>query len=224
LHVRLPISRWAAWPPVEAGEREHAAPPELKFIDPMLRRRLGPLAKILLHVANDCAADLSGVRLVLASQHGELSYTLAMLRSLAAGEPVSPTLFSLSVHNAPAGLFSILRGERTASSALAAGEETLGHALLEAYCQLDEGEEPVLIAYGDAPLPGEYRAGAERPAPRRALAVLLAHGAARTTTLEAAASQGASASAEPQADAFFRHLADERPGAWTGAQRAWTWH
>ena len=190
----------------------------------MLRRRLGPLAKTLLHVANECAAGLPGVRLVLASQHGELSYTLAMLRSLAAGEPVSPTLFSLSVHNSPAGIFSILRGERTPSTAIAAGEETLGHALLEAYCQLDDGKEPVLMVYADDPLPEEYRASAERAAPRRAVAVLLARGAARTTTLEAAAAHGASASAEPQADAFFRHLADERRAAWTGPQRAWTWH
>ena len=190
----------------------------------MLRRRLGPLAKTLLHVANECAAGLPGVRLVLASQHGELSYTLAMLRSLAAGEPVSPTLFSLSVHNSPAGIFSILRGDRTPSSAIAAGEETLGHALLEAYCQLDDAEEPVLMVYADAPLPEEYRGYAERPEPRRAIAVLLAQGAPRTTTLEAAAADGASASAEPQADAFFRHLAGGRPAGWTGAQRAWTWH
>jgi len=224
LQVRLPIVRWSAWPPSQAGESAHSALPELKGVDPMLRRRLGPLAKTLLHVAGECAAGLSGVRLVLASQHGELSYTLAMLRSLAASEPVSPTLFSLSVHNAPAGIFSILRGERAPSTAIAAGEETLGHALLEAYCQLEDGEEPVLMAYGDAPLPGEYRAYAERSAPRRAIAVLLGHGASRTMTLEASDAQGAPASAEPQADACFRHLTDEQPAAWTGAQRSWAWH
>jgi hypothetical protein len=190
----------------------------------MLRRRLGPLAKTLLHIANECAAGLPGVRLVLASQHGELSYTLAMLRSLAAGEPVSPTLFSLSVHNSPAGIFSILRGERTPSTAIAAGEETLGHALLEASCQLDDGEEPVLMVYADAPLPKEYSGYAERREPLRAIAVLLAHGAPRTTTLEAAPAERASASPEPQADAFFKHLADEQPAGWTGTQRAWTWH
>lgn len=208
---------------MEAGGREHRAPPELKSVDPMLRRRLGPLAKTMLHVANECAAGLSGVRLVLASQHGELPGTLAMLRSLAADEPVSPTLFSLSVHNSPAGIFSIVRGERAPSTALAAGEETLGHALLEAFCQLDDGEEPVLMVYADAPLPDEYVAYAERPEPHRAIAVLLAHGAARTTRLETAPAQGASTSQEPQADAFFRHLADAQPAGWTGTQRAWTW-
>ncbi len=224
MQVRLPISRWSAWPSVEAGAREQCALPQVRFVDPMLRRRLGPLARILLHVAHECAADRPSVRLVLASQHGELSYTLAALRALAAGEPVSPTLFSLSVHNSAAGIFSILRRDRAPSTAIAAGEETLGHALLEAHCQLDDGEEPVLMVYGDAMLPEEYRSFAERPEPGRALAVLLARDAARTTTLEASAAGGAVSSPEPQADAFFKHLADARPGGWTGVQRSWTWH
>ncbi len=190
----------------------------------MLRRRLGPLAKILLHLAHECAGDHPSVRLVLASQHGELSYTVVELRSLAAGESVSPTLFSLSVHNSPAGIFSILRRDRAPSTAIAAGEETLGHALLEAFCQLEDGEEPVLMVYADMALPGEYRGFAERPEPGRAIGVLLAHAAARTTTLEATAAGGAPSSPGAQADAFFDHLADARPGSWTGAQRSWTWH
>jgi hypothetical protein len=224
LKVRLPIARWSAWPSVEAGARESAAPPSVKFIDPMLRRRLGPLAKTLLHVAHECAADVPSVRLVLASQHGELSYTLAMLRSLAAEEPVSPTTFSLSVHNAPAGIFSILRGDRAPSTAISAGEETLGHGLLEAACQLDDGDEPVLMLYGDEPLPEEYSEFYPRPAPSRAIALLLTRGAQRATTVEAKPAAGAAESHEPQADAFFAHLAHSRPAAWAGAQRNWSWH
>ena len=219
LQVRLPVSRWSAWPRDGA-----AAAPEVKFVEPMLRRRLGPLAKMLLHVAHECVGDLARVRVVLASQHGELSYALAMLRALAANEPVSPALFSLSVHNAPAGLFSILREDRSPSTAIAAGEETLGEGLLEACAQLGEDEEPVLFLYGDAPLPQEYRAFAERPDPERVLALLLAPGADRSVEVEAAPSGGARPSPDQQADAFFRHLADRRPGGWTGAQRSWSWH
>ncbi len=107
---------------------------------------------------------------------------------------------------------------------MAAGEETLGHALLEAFCQLEDSEEPVLMVYADMALPGEYRGFAERPEPGRAIGVLLAHAAARTTTLEATAAGGAPSSPRAQADAFFNHLADARPGSWTGPQRSWTWH
>jgi 3-oxoacyl-(acyl-carrier-protein) synthase len=190
----------------------------------MLRRRLGPLAKTLLHVAHECAAGLPSVRLVLASQHGELTYSLAMLRSLAANEAVSPTTFSLSVHNAAAGVFSILRGDRAPSTAISAGEETLGHGLLEACSQLDDGDEPVLLVYGDQPLPEEYRGFYARPAPSRAIAVLLERDAQRTTTVETKPAAGAAESREQQADAFFEHLAHARPGTWAGAQRSWSWH
>ena len=200
-------------------------------MEPMLRRRLGPLGRMLLHVANECAGDSGGMhpplRVVLASQHGELSYAVSMLRALAAGEPVSPATFSLSVHNAPAGLFSIVRGDPSPSTAVAAGEETLAAGLIEAAAELDECSEPVLFLYGDAPLPEEYRGFAERPDPQRALALLLEPGAGRTVTLESApriSASGGAPSGEQQADAFFRHLADGRPGGWSGAQRSWSWH
>jgi hypothetical protein len=222
LQVRLPIARWSAWPHDGAG-----AAPELKFVEPMLRRRLGPLGRMLLHVANECAGGLSALRVVLASQHGELSYAVSMLRALATAEPVSPATFSLSVHNAPAGVFSIVRGDRSPSTAIAAGEETLAEGLVEAAAELDESGEPVLFLYGDAPLPEEYRGFAERPDPQRALALLLKPGAGRTVTLESApriSAGGGAPSAEQQADAFYRHLADGRPGGWSGAQRSWSWH
>ncbi|HYM27242.1 MAG TPA: beta-ketoacyl synthase chain length factor [Steroidobacteraceae bacterium] len=194
----------------------------MKFVDPMLRRRLGPLARALLHVANDCAGQRRGVRIVLASQHGELSYAVQMLRQLAAAEPVSPALFSLTVHNAPAGVFSIARADRSPSTAVAAGEETLCQGLLEAHGQLEEDGEPVLFLYGDAPLPAEYRPYAERPDPSRALAMLLERGAQRAVSLDCRDAEGA-LSAEPQADAFFRHLEQGAPGRWTGAARTWSW-
>jgi hypothetical protein len=230
LQVVLPISRWSAWPSDDAAGRAAASAagspsvPEVKFVDPMLRRRLGPLAKALLHVAHECAGDRASVRLVLASQHGDVAGTLGMLRALAADEPVSPTVFSLSVHNAAAGIFSILRRDRAPSTAIAAGEETLGHGLLEAFCQLDEGGEAVLMIYADSPLPAEYQPYAERPASARALGVLLEHGATRRLALEAAPAAGAQASPGPQADAFFAHLAHGGAGSWTGAQRSWSWH
>src|SRR5690348_12368862 len=156
-----------------------------------MRRRLSPLAKRMLHVAHDCAggdAALQGkLRLVFASQHGELSHTVALLRSLSAREQVSPNAFSLSVHNAAAGLLSILRNDRSESTALAAGDETLGAALAEARCQLDaDPARPVLLVYADAAFPEEYRslaAGIEGAQSGRALALLLEEGAARITRI-----------------------------------------
>jgi hypothetical protein len=222
----IPIARWSTWPPARA---EGAEAPEVRFVDASLRRRLGPLARMMLHVANACAQGMPDLRLVFASQHGELSYTIALLRALAAGEPLSPTAFGLSVHNAAAGLFATVRGDRAESTALAAGEETLGHALLESYCQFAaDPRKPVLMVYGDQALPHEYRQfGSARDrseAQGRAVAVLLSADASRRTVVRAEAAGDVAASEEAQAESFIRHLAESHPGRWIGTGRAWSWH
>jgi hypothetical protein len=182
----IPVARWSVWPPHGGSP---GAAPDVSFVQPALRRRLGPLARMMLHVANDCLREVRRARLVFASRHGELTYAVQMLRALASGEPLSPTLFSLAVHNAAAGLYSMIRADRSASTALAAGRETLGHALLEAYCQHAEDESsPVLAVFADAPLPGEYAAfrdpGDVDPERGCAIAVLLHTPCDRRVTVE----------------------------------------
>jgi hypothetical protein len=221
----IPVARWSAWPPAGALPSET---PDVRFIDASLRRRLGPLARMMLHVARECAGEAAPLRLVFASRHGELGYTVSLLRALAAAEPLSPTLFSLSVHNAPAGLFSTFRADRAASTAVAAGAETLGQALVEACCQLAaEPDCPVMVVYGDAALPEEYREFGE-PADLaqqvRALAVLLSAGAGRQTRVLAEAAGAEGASGEAQAEPFVRHLAQGTPQRWVGAGKRWSWH
>jgi hypothetical protein len=223
----IPVARWAAWPPVGAGMAEA---PDVSFVEPAVRRRLGPLARMMLHVGQECARDVPEARLVFASRHGELQYTLLLLRSLAAEEDLSPTIFSLAVHNAASGLFSILRRDRSASTALAGGGETLGHALLEASCQLEtEPSAPVLLVYGDAPLPGEYAAYRESDdlseGPGCAVAVLLGAEAARRVRVEVRpAEREAARDRVTQAESFIRFLAAGAPGTWTGVRSAWSWH
>jgi hypothetical protein len=54
------------------------------------------------------------------------------LSDLANDQPLSPTQFSLSVHNAMIGLWSIMRGETSEMTALAAAGDGLEHGMLEA--------------------------------------------------------------------------------------------
>lgn len=221
----LPVARWCAWPPAPA---EDAVAPDVRFVDASLRRRLGPLARTMLHVAGACAQGMTGLRLVFASQHGELGYTVALLRALAAGEPLSPTLFSLSVHNAAAGLLSTARADRAESTAVAAGEETLGYALLEAHCQLAaQPHRPVLVVYGDAPLPEEYRrfgSPADASIPNgRALALLVSRDASRPTAVSTETAEEAP-SPEPQVQAFIRHLEQRSAVRWSAGTTSWSWH
>ncbi|NKJ47914.1 hypothetical protein CIC12_14420 [Burkholderia sp. SG-MS1] len=150
LHWTIPVGRWSSWPATAS------AAPEIGFIEPIVRRRLSTLSKVALKVAHDCVAQ-DAVRVVFASRHGELRRTTDILRSISAGEPVSPTAFSLSVLNAMTGVFGIARGDRSPASAISAGAQTLGYALLEAHAQYaTQPDSPVLLVYADEPADAAY--------------------------------------------------------------------
>jgi hypothetical protein len=166
LHWTIPVARWSSWPAAAS------AAPDIGFIEPIVRRRLSTLSRIALKVANDCVEQRS-TRVVFASRHGELRRTTDILRNISAGEPVSPTAFSLSVLNAMTGIFGIARADRAAASAISAGAETLGYALLEAYAQYaTQPESPVLLVYADEPADAAYGT-IEDEVPGGAIAILL---------------------------------------------------
>jgi hypothetical protein len=71
---------------------------------------------------------------------------------------LSPTDFSLSVHNAWAGMLSIINENARGHSALAAGPDTFAFGLLEALTILrTEPSVPVLLLFTDEPLPEIYQ-------------------------------------------------------------------
>jgi hypothetical protein len=168
-HLRwtVPVAHWSFWSPTSA------MPPDAGFIAPMVRRRLSSLSKAALKVAHDCAQGQRPVRMVFASRHGELRRTTDILRTLTAAEPVSPNAFSLSVLNAMSGIYGISRGDRSPATAISAGPETLGYALLEAYTQfMAEPSPPVLLVYADEPADPLY-GNVEYEVQEGALAILL---------------------------------------------------
>lgn len=160
-------SQWLAWaakgkagcPPVS-----EAAPP-VAAMPAMSRRRLNPLGRMAAQAAYDTcppvAADSPPV--IYASRYGDASRSLALLADLVRGEPISPTAFGLSVHNAIGAMVSIARGDRSHHSALAAGASSAGAALVEAGGLLADGEREVVIVCYDAPLPGDYAAFNDEP-------------------------------------------------------------
>jgi hypothetical protein len=125
---------------------------------PLLRRRAGFLNRMALEVAYRCLGKVKDVPTIFASRHGEASRSVELLLDLVAGQPVSPTSFGLSVHNATGGLFSIARHDHASDIALAAGRSTVEHAVIEACGLLAEGESRVLLVVYDGPLPAIYAA------------------------------------------------------------------
>ncbi|ACV27980.1 beta-ketoacyl synthase chain length factor [Kangiella koreensis] len=112
----------------------------LQQIPPIKRRRLSGLSKLAMHSSLSCLEQYNfnpeQLMTVFASQHGELNRTIRIVKSMFEQQEVSPKDFSLSVHNASLGLFSIFTGNKHPGTSIAADSNTFGYALLECYNQL----------------------------------------------------------------------------------------
>ncbi len=152
---RLP--GWETARPVLRGEASAPETPAARPIPPLLspteRRRATDTVAIALEVAvracAHAAIDPRVLSSVFACTHGDLA-TSDYLCATLAGTPtlVSPTRFHNSVHNAPAGYWSIGTGSLAPYTALAADRHTFGAGFLEAAVQVACENGPVLyVAY-----------------------------------------------------------------------------
>jgi hypothetical protein len=167
--INFNIAQWRAWAPGlesvndwQAWSRHPLvlpasdAAPDVSFLPAMQRRRLSRLARMTLSVGWPLAEGHQDLPLVFVSRHGETPRTLDILSDLAANQPLSPTQFSLSVHNAIIGLWSIMRGETSEMTALSAAGDGLEHGMLEAVALLDEGAPAVLLVVAEEQPPEAY--------------------------------------------------------------------
>lgn len=166
--IEFGIERWHAWAPgvettadwrgwLEHGvARDTTTRPDVRFLPPMLRRRLDRLGRMALHTVWQCAQGLDEFDYVFGSRHGSLGRMADSLLALVNNEPLSPTTFSLSVHNAVAGLLSIARDNRSRATAMAAGLDTLALALVEGAMLLAEGTRNVVVTYVEDSVPDVY--------------------------------------------------------------------
>lgn len=174
--IRFSVKAWAAWAPGVAAREAWLAwarapwlpqgddVPALAEVPAMQRRRIERLGRMAIQTACWCQqAQEKDVPLVFASRHGDVARSMELLHALAADEPLSPTTFGLSVHNAIAALYSILRGERGNYLALAGGRATVESACVEAMGLLADGAREVMLVVYDAPLPADYESFADGP-------------------------------------------------------------
>jgi hypothetical protein len=141
-------------------------PPEL--LPPAERRRSGRVVKLVLAIAAQAvrSAELDAQHLpsVFASSGGDGENCHELCESLALETPeVSPTRFTNSVHNAPAGYWSIATRAERESTVLSAFDASFGAGLLEALLQVSIERTPLLFVAYDADYPEPLRAC--RPVP-----------------------------------------------------------
>lgn len=153
LHSHEDWQAWAKspWTPADRGEQ-----PDCAFLPPMQRRRLSRMARMAMDVAWPLCGENEQLPLVFASRHGEIQRTYGLLGDVADQQPLSPTQFGLSVHNAIAGQWSILRGQRGEASAIAGEADTFEHAMLEAATLLDQGASAVIMVIAEERPPAAY--------------------------------------------------------------------
>ncbi|QGX40301.1 beta-ketoacyl synthase chain length factor [Permianibacter aggregans] len=190
--LNFAIADWQAWAPFaedHASWQRWAAgetlppisdKPALSWVNPMLRRRLSFLSRLMLQVAKPLAERQAIDAWVFASRHGELQTTVQLLVDIAKNEPLSPMAFSLSVHNTGAGLFSIASGTQAPMNAIAAGRDTFVMALTDAVARVNSHRaERVAVVYAEELLPERYADYQQGEAPALALGVVVDRSAAQ---------------------------------------------
>jgi len=118
------------------------------------RRRATALVRLAFGACEQAVAgrlqEAAGLAAVFASSGGDYAINDQICRALASVERrVSPTQFHNSVHNAPAGYWSIATGSREPSLSLCAYDFTAGAALLEAATLVTLERRSVLLAVYD---------------------------------------------------------------------------
>lgn len=147
---------------------------DVSFLPMMQRRRLSPLARAACAVAWHCRLARGDMPAVFFSCHGESQYYLEILSGLASDGSVSPSRFSLCVHNAIGGLHSLHSESFQAYVSLAGGSEGFFTPFLEAAGLLLEAPQVLLVWY-EQPLPESYQAYLALSGQTWALAMVLSN-------------------------------------------------
>lgn len=153
---------WPASRAILAGNdryrEQEPADPAAAGLPPNERRRSSETVRWAVHVAQEsitqAKAEPGDLATVFASSCGEADVLDRICTALAMPQPqLSPTLFHQSVHNAPAGYWSIATSCRRSSTALSCYDSSFACGLLEAAAYLCMDEEPVILVAYDLPPP-----------------------------------------------------------------------
>lgn len=156
------LSGWEVSRAVLAGQSPYAGGelvlPKLELLPPVERRRTGLLVKLVLAAGQDAlpqsAPVIAHLPAVFASSGGDGDVVNEICTTLAgADRQVSPTRFHNSVHNAPAGYWSIATGSRAPSTSLSAFDWSFSAGLVEAASQIVCEHDYVLLIAADMPYP-----------------------------------------------------------------------
>jgi Beta-ketoacyl synthase, N-terminal domain len=128
------------------------------LLPPAERRRAGSAVRLAIGVASEALThagrDPATMAMVFTSSGGDGDTVHEILCVLAtAGREVSPTRFHNSVHNAPAGYWSVATGSCEPSTSLCAYDASFAAGLVDAAVQAMVDDRPVTLVAYDLPYP-----------------------------------------------------------------------
>jgi hypothetical protein len=153
---------WEAAKPVLAGRQPYVHAPTVIPPSDLLpaaeRRRAGLPVKLTLAAGQagflDAGRDPGSAATVFSSSSGDGENLHRICESLTGEErEISPTRFHNSVHNAPAGYWSIAVGAREASTSLCGHDASFAVGLIDAAAQAAAEQAPVALIASDQPYP-----------------------------------------------------------------------
>ena len=166
------MNNWDEGRPVLSGEqawgRRPTELPPPAALPASERRRASRAIKLALAIGQEAIAaarlDPATLATVFSSSAGDGYNCHEICQALASNDrQLSPTRFHNSVHNAPAGYWSIASGAMASSSVICAYDASFGAGLLEALAEVVSGDtRSVLVSY-DTDYPEPLRA--VRPVP-----------------------------------------------------------
>lgn len=141
--------------------------PDVSFVPPMLRRRMTDIEKISIYLASMAAGNNTNYSTVFASRFGEWRQTIKLVKQFYESGDFSPAGFSNSVHNAAAGLFSLITKNKNTYSSIAAGKNTLEMGMLDAILR----DGPTLFVFAEESNPEIYEPWLDAPIPAHGIAI-----------------------------------------------------
>ncbi len=163
--ANLVMENWLGW--IETGDNgvvglKHHVLPQRDTVPAALRRRLSPTGLATCSILSSLVGG-DDIPVIYVSRHGRAGNTLILLQELALEDCVSPTRFSLSVHNAVAGIYSIANRHFNSIQAISASGDELQALALEAIAYLREGATAVVAVFAEEAFPEAYSAYASGP-------------------------------------------------------------
>ena len=151
------LKNWLAWGIGELSDLDNLSNiksgiPNLDGTSVMVKRRMPKLSKYIHALTQDITILDRNIPTIFASKNAELARSFKIIRSF--DTDVSPTQFSMSVHNAIAGLLSVITKDDSKYTVIDSLSGVLETALIEATSLLTE-HNCVKVVYFDEDLPVE---------------------------------------------------------------------